>query len=75
MQVFACFFVHRDTETRRFILTMTMTMTMTLTVASLPWKHRKNGIYARSLRHSYIVSMAFIQCLKILQARCGWIRL
>ena len=44
-------------------------------VASLPWKHRKNGIYARSLRHSYGTSMAFLQRLKILQARCGCIRM
>ena len=27
MQVFACFFVHRDMETQSYLLTMTMTMT------------------------------------------------
>jgi len=46
-----------------------------LAVASLPRKPCENRIYARSLRHSYGASMAFLQRLKILQARCGWIRL
>jgi hypothetical protein len=63
---------HGDTEV---FLTMTMTITMTFGGASLPWKPCKNGIKAWSLRHSYGASMAFLQRLKILQARCGWIRL